>query len=586
MLRIYQRLLVACLALTFLFNLCFIFFYRYPVFILDEWQHLGFYMSNGLFGNLFCKYYGHPMIFPGFLYRLSLAAFDGSALSRISMNLTIIVVNILLFTKLLIQQQRNTPYVTLPKITLFLLSGIAFTLLVNHHKLLWGMAIHDHLTIMGLLIAANGFKFLLVEPNDPKALFFLFLGGVISSLSFGYGGAVWGALLISLLLLRASNILPYVIIILGIFFFVLTMLFTPNCGTGEISSLGLVNFDILHSIQFTFMEIGNLFSKIFYLPRRSAMPLSFAMGAIGSGALFGISLYAFRYRLHDIIYVMLIPAWFAFGASLMTSFARTLPEAVMNKYVTISLMFWISLFALITALLMKPKQNDRYAKYIPNTSLLITLALLILSLITFDQALRYVSTQVKLDERSLMIAATRTAEERQYVYGQENYRTLNTKKAYNFIKENSLDTFDYLWASQFNTLIQDNMINTASQCLGAQSQAVITGPFITFRGWVRHEKGYSLKTLYITKEKEIIGIGLKSPVSNRKGFEEQNVYAPWFERTMSGILPQSALLLFGWHSNFTSVIKITNLEQLNLLTFIGELDNGTFCQVNMTLKNE
>ena len=170
----------------------------------DEWRSLSFFIDNGFWNSIVSQHNGHPMVFPNLIYRFLLLTTDGNALVRSLATLVTAALDAALLGLATVRCLRaNGGSSKLQAISMFLATGALFLWLTAHVKLFWGMSVHDYIVIGAGVVA------LMLTPRiiDADRWNYSVLGGVVllgtvCNFSFGFGAAVWGAILVVMTLSR------------------------------------------------------------------------------------------------------------------------------------------------------------------------------------------------------------------------------------------------------------------------------------------------------------------------------------------------------------------------------------------------
>ncbi len=580
--RILYKINLSVLTIIFISNIAFIIAYRNPLFILDDWRSLSHFLSTGLFDSIVCKHNSHPLYIPAIFYRASLLLFDASSMSRIVFNVIFISLNIGMLSLIISTVFRNV----LGRLPIFVLCGllaVVYSSPVNINKLVWGMAIHDHIVFFGVLVSIWG----LIHLNQEERLYWphivILTGGVIASISFGYGGAVWGALLIGLILLRSRNIMDYGVVFIGALIFILVMMYTPNCGNGKLG-IWTKDFNPINSIKFVPLLLGSFFRHLTTLgPLKTVSDIpSYIFGVLGIVSLIAFTLRAIMNKEMAKCYPIIIIAWFCVGATFLVSIGRGFESVIALKFITISLVFWVSIFCLGLYYINRGPIHFLRQRRI-TSAICATIFLFLVIALSSYQALQFLPRKIHQDFLSLILIAPITSEQFEYS-NKKNHKNipLFVEEGREYLKNNSADIYKEEWAGRMGTIFQPTLdISNKYSCVGELLQVASEGPFLKLGGWVRDINNEPIKYLYIIENSRVIGLAKLSPNRSRVYLHRQIKYMSRIERILFGILPKDVLLLFGMHSNWVGIVSDKRSFQNQEMEYVAERHNGSFCSVKL-----
>ena len=216
------------------------------------------------------------------------------------------------------------------------------------------MAIHDHLAHLGLIISAYGIvKYVDALDDRRSALGIMILGGVISSLSFNTGLAVWGSIIVALILIRARVNHIALFFLLGIAMILLIQLVIPSCKSGApFISTTYKNVFVLLAFIPTF--VGSMFAHIWdFSDKTLAVAITTELGGISLLYLIYIS---WRLRLDrqpsSVNAALIALMWFVVCVAFLTGVGRLngrgIEVALASRFVIESVLFYTALLAYVT----------------------------------------------------------------------------------------------------------------------------------------------------------------------------------------------------------------------------------------------
>ena len=476
------------------------------------------------------------------------------------------------------ERAANQPSV-LPIITQFLAVVSVALWLANDHKLLWGMAIHDHLAVLGAVIAAYG------ADRLRRAVPLTDSVGIVLAV---FGAVVWGALWWVLLLSRVRIWLPFLLLGLGALLFFGVMHLIPSCYDGNRWRSGPLTLDFLAIAQFIFGIMGGIFLLAFSLTKSAwSSWLAILFGASGITYLGWRSL---RYWRNGSIEknmdvhaegrtgALLTLAWTAVGAAFLVALGRLDVGNINNlfaapRFAPISVLFWTALLGLYI--------RSRHKE----ASLTLVLACVSILLLTsnFIQAYGATFARSAMLAHGVRLIIADNEEDRMLAarWFQPN-RPTDVLHYLNDLESNGWDIYRNRWT----ILVDAPLANLGEQDVNAEcvGQAEIIrheggDSAALVRGWARLSEGSSARMIYFVRDDIIVGAGLRAPVNWFGTRQSQQRYVGSVAYLLSVLSPATLQSILGLHAEWIGAARIASEGAINELDMYTLTEDGRPCLV-------
>jgi len=574
----YLLVVIGVLAFSLFTCLLYIFSYHYSPLINDEWVSLDFYTRNGFIDSVLCSHNGHPLILANLLYRLQLVLFDFSPISRVSGVVVIVLTYSILLYKIFL--------LILPDLSKFwkmfillLFASLGFWL-GNSYKLMWGMAIHDHLAILGMSITMFGLALLVNEPrNTLKAYSVCFFGALVASFSFGYGIIAWPAVLLSFKCMRVSSRILFLFFIGMLSCLVLIAYVIPSCHTLTTGrGLNIALPDLINAFQFLLLLLGHpiypTFSDSFAIYITKIMlGVTVLLWVIG-----GTGLVLIRKKSEMVMHVpFLALGWFAIGAGMLITLGRepTIALASAARYIPIAVCALISIVGSLFVWLLSSEMVFRVGS---RRLAMIVSGVMVCTLLA-SNALAMVHgmyRQVGLTEMRLGLKLAATKEEVSFVA-----KLLQRNKP-----KKVVDNIDFLRAKEADIFSSDifsgkmNMEKIAL-CNFGHSSGSQFGPYFRVTGWARTESGDAITSITAFYNGQIVGYGLRAPLYSKKYSAADGVDGLSIRRMARYVFGSKLATVMGYHSNWVLLVADRHKKEILDVKVVGFADSGEQCLIRL-----
>jgi hypothetical protein len=325
----------------------------YPAFMQDEWVGLGHYFNIGFWPSIFCQHNQHIVFVPKLLSRILYITTDANPLLRGLSSLLAATMSGLMLGLIAFGALRGHPWSSrLQQLSLSAVCVATLTWLVSYQQLFWGMATYTYFSIIFGVAALSIFSALDKRKGGGLALvIFPALLATLSTLSFSYGVASWGALAILMLFHRKNVWASATILALGLILFFSLRLTVPACDQLQMP----VSTDLQFTPQIILMGLAATHGSIWTQGLAPLISPSITTAAIfGSAGLLILLLLtrsAFNSTNPGNYKLLVALCWFASGMLLLVSIGRSpyfidYPnQMIAVRFLPLSIFFWACLIA-------------------------------------------------------------------------------------------------------------------------------------------------------------------------------------------------------------------------------------------------
>jgi len=573
--------------------------YHYPFFFVDEWTSFRFFVEHGFWPSVLCLHNGHPIMLTNLFYRLLLVVFDGAAEARVLVSTGLAAVSSGLLGLLALRSIPRGGYVDSVALTASYVAVFTLGLwLAMGHMLLWGIGLHDHLVVFGVVMAAWGVVRLLTNDAATNAvgLLLVVFGCLLATWSFGFGIALWGATAWVLFLNRYPARWTFTLLALGGLVFAGTLYFVPSCYTLERHSYQSLEPHLLDVVKLIPALLGGAFVNAFKLtPSDWWLKVAQTIGFLGLTA---TAYWSFRqrYRESDVsIAGLLTVMWFCIGAAFLITLGRAGRFPLENiglapRYTPVSVAFWTAGLGIMVRrglmLINKRSGFKTIARLIFGLFSVGIASTLLISNYQSSKSYTYARSTMLLNGIRLVISENEVDRLKMAQYFQHN-RPNDVVSTLSALEENRWDLYRQGWTRALGKPV-DEIIDIDEQrlCKGQVSDLPGRRPEIgrAMRGWTRADDGQTPKVIFVVQEERIIGVGLRTASFWNSTSDRQKQDAGIFESVMGRLLPYRLATLLGFHAEWIGARR--NDEHNNStgkVSYFAVLDSGLACKVEIQL---
>ena len=371
--------------------------YTNPFLFSDDWRHYNHYFfERDPWTAILGRENGHLMILPNIIFLLNYICFDGRmsnlALTTVALlSASGLLVAISLLRAIPTKQRYRYP---IEHLCVFLVCEAMLLFLGAPRTLFWGIGVHNHLVVLGVVGAAFFAAGMAGPLRNPLPALGFITFATVASTSFTTGAAAWLLGFMAVLANRERFRVHMAFFVLGLVGFAVTVL--PLLHRDEV--VGRV-VDIFALILFSAAVFGNMFATMGadVLPKE-AFGVSAAIGCLGflmtSAAIARVLARGTAEQTRNAYCFFSLIGIFVFVAGLMIGHGRMdgeigLHAALYPRFATWSLLGWTGVMGVI--LLMAHELGCKYDKQWVLYSAALCLSVLILfgNVQTIDTKLRY-----------------------------------------------------------------------------------------------------------------------------------------------------------------------------------------------------
>ena len=252
--------------------------YTNPFLFSDDWRHYyHYFFKRDPWTAIFGRENGHLMILPNITFLLNYISFAGRMSNLALMTVALLSVSGLVVTISLLKAIPDRHRYPIEPLCVFLLCEAMLLFLGAPSTLFWGMGVHNHLVVLGVVGAAFFAAGMAGPLRNPLPALGFIIFATVASTSFTTGAAAWLLGFMGVLVRRERFRVHLAFFVLGLVGFTVTVL--PLLQRDEI--VGRV-VDIFALILFSAAVFGNMFAAMGadVFPK-DAFGVSAAIGCLG-----------------------------------------------------------------------------------------------------------------------------------------------------------------------------------------------------------------------------------------------------------------------------------------------------------------
>ncbi len=569
----------------------------FPAMMSDEWRSLSFLVDNGFWHSIACRHNGHPMLFPNLVYRVLLLASDGNALVRSLATFVSAAAAAALLGLAAARCIRSAGDSSKLQAVAIILATVALSLwLTGHAKLFWGMSVHDYIVI------GTGVAALLLTPRISNAgqVNYSAFGGVVllatvCTFSFGFGAAVWGAVLIVMLMSRQRFAPMVLIVVAALTTTVVAHVYLPNCDSAAETLSRDIDLQPSTLVLSVCGMLGNTMMHSLTAWIKPEIQLAAIVGALGITALVFYSGRIYYLRMNSTYITLVGCAWFALGMVLLVcigrspSFVAKASQILSERFLPLSVFFWASLFA-VAVCYGNGRQQRRSGLALPLV-VFVTIAWVLISnifLIPRIFTFRFSNQDLYISPVEIKVEALRLS----LGFGEsDKIRAINTlsfidqQPVYDSLARMQTEGWDLFGKfPRLATVDEYERTTKPVQRAGCRGHVKFLragtrgADSMLLTGELRFDNGLPADDIVIAQGQNIIGRGFRAPIQPYANQSTASRYenlplAAQFARSIDYVVR-----LLGRHSRWTAVMqKIDNLRQQPVI-YYARNNSGDGCR--------
>lgn len=584
--------LLTALLVLLLYNLLISWQFAAAYFQRDEWEHYEHFINSGFAEFLFSRNIGHAMVFPRLFYASTLVWFEGISTPLVALGLALnLGAATILATVLWRTRGENIP---LHYVLLALALTVAWMFsLIRYPDFTWGLHLHNNIVVFSMIVAGFALWRHLEHYRDasiPGTLsspwwWLIITCGIVASLSFGTGLALWPALIVVMFVYRIP--VRQIVLVAGAGLAVIIGVFAlPHDFSGQDANPVLPGWSLptppevaIYAIELLGQAIPLSILSAQQVSEGIPRAISIMCGLTGLALLGWCSFRIFRSQSRALHYMPgLALGWFCAGAAFSIALGRADFEGGFGSGVDYrlagwSLLFWLALVMLVAQRFLISQGQLRVRA---GFAVFATIGLVLLLLSSIQTTPRLLD-QDHVQQRGALTLAVAPQYRggdllRLHVFGAEKVRD----ELAPVLRENKLNLFSRSWAHLSGESLREHyQIDHTANCAGTwrwirEMQAHTR----LYQGWATDASNNAFNTIFLVENDTIIGVGQPVWISNLTDLSEDDPELPGQTRYFLGVL-------LGHNPGWTGITAYHHEQSDDAdPTVYGVMNASTVCRIH------